>query len=181
MRDGNPSDDYAAMKKWLLANGACHDGRQWAIKECRDLAEVWDTAQPDWLVWVATRENVLLTDEQRKFARWCASRVLYLWNAPDIVRQYLATGDESLAAVARVAARAAARVAAEVVAGAVARVAARAAEWAALELEWDALEVKWNAIGAAGAAEMAAEASGVREAEWAAQAKYLRTLRNPFK
>ena len=63
----------------------------------------------------------------RDFARWCALQVIHLWDAPDIVRQYLETGDESLRAAARDAARAAAWAAAK----AAARDAAWAAAWAA--------------------------------------------------
>ncbi len=58
----------------------------------------------------------------RDFARWCALRVIHLWDAPDAVRQYLETGDESL----RAAASAAAWSAAWAAASAAARAAARA-------------------------------------------------------
>lgn len=57
---------------------------------------------------VATRRTVIamLTAEQtdallREFARWCALSVAHLWEMPDVVRQYLETGDESLRAAAR--------------------------------------------------------------------------------
>ena len=40
----------------------------------------------------------------RDFARWCALQVIHLWDAPDVVRQYLETGDESLRSAARAAA-----------------------------------------------------------------------------
>ena len=43
----------------------------------------------------------------RDFGRWCALQVIHLWDAPDVVRQYLETGDESLRAAAGAAARAA--------------------------------------------------------------------------
>ena len=49
------------------------------------------------------------TDILREFARWCALQVIDLWAAPDVVRQYLKTGDESLRAAAWDAARDAAR------------------------------------------------------------------------
>jgi hypothetical protein len=53
----------------------------------------------------------------RAFARKAALSVIHLWDAPDVVRQYLETGDESLRAAAwdaaRDAARAAARTAAQ--------------------------------------------------------------------
>lgn len=40
-----------------------------------------------------------------EFARWSALQVVDLWDAPDVMRQYLQTGDESLRAAARAAAR----------------------------------------------------------------------------
>ena len=67
----------------------------------------------------------------REFARWAALQVIELWDAPEVVRQYLATGDESLRAAARDAARDAARAAAWDAAWDAARAAARAAAWAA--------------------------------------------------
>ena len=67
----------------------------------------------------------------REFARKCALDVIHLWEAPDVVRKYLETGDESLRAAAWDAARDAARDAVS----AAARDAARAAAWAAA---WDA-------------------------------------------
>lgn len=49
------------------------------------------------------------TDGLRYFARMQALSVVHLWDAPDVVLDYLMTGDESLRAAARDAARAAAR------------------------------------------------------------------------
>jgi hypothetical protein len=60
----------------------------------------------------------------RDFARWCALQVIHLWDAPDVVRQYLDTGDESLRDAAWAAARDAARAAAGYAAGDAARAAA---------------------------------------------------------
>jgi hypothetical protein len=72
------------------------------------------------------------TEELRYFARWCALEVIYLWpDAPDVVREYLETGDEEIWDAARAAARDAAWAAAR----AAARAAAGAAAWAAA---WDA-------------------------------------------
>ena len=48
----------------------------------------------------------------REFARKCALDVIHLWDAPEVVKTYLTTGDESLRAAARDAAWAAARAAA---------------------------------------------------------------------
>ncbi len=63
----------------------------------------------------------------QSFARQCALDVIKLWDAPDIVRDYLTTGNEKLRDAARAAAWAAARDAAR----ATARAAARDAAWAA--------------------------------------------------
>jgi hypothetical protein len=82
----------------------------------------------------ATGERVL-----RQFARWCALSVAHLWDMPDVVRQYLETGDESLRAAARDAAMAAAWDAAWDAARDAARAAARDAAWAAArDAAWDA-------------------------------------------
>ena len=60
---------------------------------------------------VGRRRRILrrvdLTATLRAFARDEASRVLHLWDAPEIVKRYLATGDESIRAATRDAAGAA--------------------------------------------------------------------------
>jgi hypothetical protein len=83
----------------------------------------------------------------RSFARWCALQVIHLWSAPDVVRRYLETGDESL----RDAAGAAAWAAAGAAAGDAARAAARdAAGDAAGDAAWAAAwAAAWDAAGAA--------------------------------
>lgn len=98
-------------------------------------------------------ENLLF-----KFARDCALDVIHLWKAPDIVRQFLATGDAALRDAAGAAAWAAAG-AAKAAAG----VAARAARDAAGAASWDAA---WDAAWAARAAAWAAR--DARDAAWAA-------------
>jgi len=105
----------------------------------------------------------------REFARWSASRVLHLWDAPPVVRQWLETGDESLRDAAWAAARAAAGDAAWAAAGdaawAAAGAAARAAAWAAA---WD---VATDAAKAAAEdAARAAARAATRAADWAAWA-----------
>lgn len=67
----------------------------------------------------------------RGWARWCALQVIHLWDAPDVVRRYLETGDESLRAAARAADRAADSAAAGDAARAAAWAADRAAAWGA--------------------------------------------------
>ena len=122
--------------------------------------------------YVGRRRKILATIDATKllrgFACWCAAQVLHLWDAPQVVRDYLATGDETLrvaawlaaqkVAQARVAERAAAgdaagvaaRIAAGVAAwdaaGAAARAAAEAAAWHAAEAAaWHAWHTAWDA------------------------------------
>jgi len=95
----------------------------------------------------------------RPFARWCALQVIHLWSAPDVVRRYLETGDESLRDAAWDAARDAARDAA----GAAAWDAAWAAAWGA------AGGAAWAAAwGAAWGAAWAAAWAAAGDAAWAA-------------
>ena len=95
------------------------------------------------------------------FARWAASQVLHLWEAPDVVTQFLATGNPSLRAAALGAAGAAARAAARDAAGDAAWAAAGAAAGDAVDAAWAAA---WAAArDAAGAvAWAAAVAAAVR-------------------
>ena len=71
------------------------------------------------------------TEMLRYFARMQALSVVHLWDAPDVVLDYLMTGDEALRGAARAAAWAAARAAA--------RGAARGAAWAAARQEFNEL------------------------------------------
>ena len=58
---------------------------------------------------VASRRRIIARFDAepllREFARHCALSVIHLWNAPDVVRQYLESGDESLRSAARDVAR----------------------------------------------------------------------------
>ena len=104
---------------------------------------------------VARRRRILarvdLTADLWTFARQCALDVIHLWDAPDVVRRYLETGDELLRAAAWDAAWAAAKAAAwdaaKAAAWDAARDAAKAAAWdaakaaakaAAKDAAWDA-------------------------------------------
>jgi hypothetical protein len=94
------------------------------------------------------------TDMLRHFARQQALSVVHLWDAPQIVLDYL-MGDDAARDAAWAAARDAARVAARAAARAAARDAARDAAWAA-------------ARGAAWAAAWAAATAAATAAAWAA-------------
>jgi hypothetical protein len=66
------------MKNWLRKHDACPEGYAWAVSNCSTMQEVWDTAKPEWLVWVATRPGVLDDITLRRFACWCARQVWHL-------------------------------------------------------------------------------------------------------
>jgi hypothetical protein len=140
---------------------ACHDGRAWALANCTTMQEAWDTARPEWLIWIATRPGVLDDRTLRKFAVWSPRQVQHLMTDPrsahalDVAERHadgLAT-DEELAA-----SRAAAREAAGAAAG-------NAAWYAA----WDAArDAAWYAARAAAGnaawySAVAAQAAWLRE------------------
>jgi cell division septum initiation protein DivIVA len=94
------------------------------------------------------------TEELFGFARWCALQVIHLWDAPQVMRQYLETGDESIRAIACDAARAAAWDAETALYAAwdAARAAARAIAWdaeTALSVAWATARAAARAAGLA--------------------------------
>jgi len=52
-------------------HGACRQGREWALANCKDMAEAWIKLKPEWFLWVATREGVLSDRDLREFTCWC--------------------------------------------------------------------------------------------------------------
>ena len=102
------------------------------------------------------------SDLLRTFARRCALDVIHLWAAPEIVRQYLETGNETL----RDAAEAAIRDAAMAAATGAPRAAARAAAEAVIR---DAAGNAWAAArNAAWAAATGATWAAATDAAWVA-------------
>jgi hypothetical protein len=77
---------------WLREHGACPECFRWATSECATLREVWETAQPDWLIWVATRQGLLSDRDLWLFACWSAEQALPHWIAvmPDDRRPQVA-------------------------------------------------------------------------------------------
>jgi len=170
LRDGRP---IPAVGEWLIYEGEvvmCESGLHASRKalhaldyapslichrvECDDIVAEDDTK----LVcrrrriagtMDADRTNAILS----RFSRQCALSVIDKWNAPDIVRRYLVTGDETIRTAAGAAAWAAARSAAGDAAEAAAWTAAGTAAWTA----WAAAEaaarsarsVAWAAAEAA--------------------------------
>ena len=159
---------------------ACAEVREWALANCKTMQEAWDTARPDWLIWIATRPGVLDHRTLRRFAVWSARRVQHLVSdrrgphALDVAERHadgLAT-DEELAS-ARDAAWAAAGAVEPDAAWAAARAASRAAAqnaalaaWdaagAAARAAWDAARAAWDAARAAWDTARAAQAAWLR-------------------
>ena len=66
------------IREFCETFGACNQGRDWALAHCADMADAWRTLQPSWLVWVATREDVLSESQVRSFALWSVRQVWHL-------------------------------------------------------------------------------------------------------
>ena len=94
--------------------------------------------------YVGRRRKILATIDATEllnaFARWCALQVIDLWGAPNVVREYLETGDEPI------------------------RDAAWDAAWDAASASWAS-----RAARAARAASAARDAWGATSASWAAR------------
>jgi len=123
--------------------------------------------------WVGRRRKIVASIDAttllREFSRWCALQVLYLWDAPPVVKEYLKTGNEALGYATEIAARAAARDAEWGTEGRAARAAAWAAsrqptEYAArAAAEYAARAAAWAAVRDT---ERCAARAAVRAAAW---------------
>ena len=126
-----------SIKEFCELHDACDAGREWALAKCKTMADVWATAPPGWLVWVATRQGVVDDQTLRLFAVFC--------DRSEATPEEL-TAARSAADAASAAARAAAW-------------AAWAAAWAA----WDAARAALAARDAASAAAWDLQATWLRE------------------
>ena len=70
------------ITEFCARHRACPEGRAWARSNCRDMQQAWDTACPDWLIWIATRPGVLDDRMLRRFAAWSARQVQHLMADP---------------------------------------------------------------------------------------------------
>ena len=128
---------------------------------------------------VATRRKIIWTLPPEimqplmwDFVRYCARSVLHLWDAPDVVKQYLKTGDESLKAASLAASRATLRAASRDASWDASRAAlwdasrdaSRAASWAASgAASWDASRAAVWAASRAASQAASWDASGAAE------------------
>ena len=157
LRDGRP---VPADGEWLLLSGPVEmckwglhaslhplDALQYAPGNTLCLVECADIVQQDPDKFVCRRRRIIAradaTEALQYFARMQAASVVHLWDAPDVVLDYLMTGSRAAAA------KAAAWDAVRAAAGDVARAAVRAAAWAAA---WDvardaARAAVWAAAG----------------------------------
>ena len=184
------------VQEFCARHGACRAGHEWAMENCQSMREVWDTARPDWLLWVASRPGVLDERDLRLLLVRRARSVEHLLT-DQRSRHAIAVGErfalgnadaEELAA-ARVAAWAAAATA-EAVAATAADAAAEAVSAAAAltpkaateaVLDWAAATIAAAtaaavSAAAAWAAKAAAAAEAVADAAWTAvrEQQYLR-------
>ena len=64
------------MKSWLKKHKACDKGYEWALNNCKSMQEVWDKVQnPDWFLWVASRQGVVSVGDGKTIARHALDRV----------------------------------------------------------------------------------------------------------
>ena len=165
------------IKDFCDTHEACAEGRQWALENCKNMQEVWQTAKPEWLIWVAMCPGVLTEKERRLFAVWAARKVQHLMidkrsiAALDVAERYAhgnATVDEMIAA-REAAVRAEEAGAAQAAAIATAKAATGEAAKAAM----------WAVRAAVRATTCEAARSAVSAAVRAVQAEYLRTNCKP--
>lgn len=156
-----------SITDFCVKHKACAEGASWARENCKDMAEVWASAKPEWLVWVATRPGVLTEKELRLFACFCARQHWHFLtdersrHAVETAERY-AEGDATDAELADAAKSAwsawsAAARSAWSAAGAAWSAAARSA-WSA------AAKSAWSAAGAARSAAGAARSAAARSA-----------------
>ena len=133
------------------------------------MRDAWDTAKPEWLLWIATRDGVLTDRELRLFAVFCARSVEHLMtdqrskNAISVAERFaIGEATDMELSAARSAAWLAAWSAADSAAWSAELSEARSAAWLAA---WSAADsAAWSAADSAG---------------WSKFADYLRQNTNP--
>jgi hypothetical protein len=161
LRDGSPipadgewlgyDGELAMCRSGLHASRDPFDALQYAPGETLCLVDCDGEVIEHQDKLVCSRRRIVarmdFTEPLRYFARMQALSVIHLWDAPQVVLDYLMTGDGALSAAALNAARDAASVAAWNAAWNAARGAASVAAWAAVSAA--ASDAAWNAVSAA--------------------------------
>jgi hypothetical protein len=163
---------------------ACAAGSEWAITHCTSMQEAWNTAKPEWVIWIAMQPGVLTDCELRRFACWSVRQMIWPFLTDERSRTAVEVAERFADGQATHEELSTARAAAWDAAWYAAWDAAGAAAGAAAVSAWDAA---WYAAGyAARAAAVSAwdaawYAAGyaARAAAEAAQADYLHTHCSP--
>ena len=70
------------IDEFCMKHNACDLGYQWARKHCASMQHAWDTTtRRDWLVWIATRNEVLSKRDLQWIALRCAKLGAHLMPA----------------------------------------------------------------------------------------------------
>ena len=90
------------IEEFCDKNEACQEGREWALKLCKTMQEVWHTvSNPCWLLWIATAYGVLTDKELRLFAVFCCREIWHLMtdersrNAVEAAERYIDNPDDN--------------------------------------------------------------------------------------
>jgi hypothetical protein len=164
------------VSKFLKHQKACKEGFKWATDNCSTMQDVWDTAKPDWLIWLATREGVCDEKMVHRFSCFCVREIWHLLKderskkAIEVKEKWIdgLVSDSELKDAAADAADAADAAAAAYAAAAYAAAAADAAAYAAAAADAaaDAAAYAAAAADADAAAAAAADAAKKKQAKW---------------
>src|SRR5262245_49901989 len=84
----------------VLLLDPCPKGAAYLRRFADDPRRAWEECdRVDWMVWLLGKLSPEFDDALRYFARWCALSVIHLWpdpGPPDVVLDYLMTGDETI-------------------------------------------------------------------------------------
>ena len=67
-----------AIEEFCQIHNACKEGRNWAIANCKTMAECWEKLPSGYLIWAATCKGVLSDKELRLFAVFCCREIWIL-------------------------------------------------------------------------------------------------------
>lgn len=90
------------IEEFCEKNEACQEGREWALKHCKTMQEVWHTvSNPSWLLWIAEQLGVLTDKELRLFAVFSCRDVWHLLTdersrtAVEVAERYIDNPDDN--------------------------------------------------------------------------------------